>query len=115
MNDAIVVRNQADVVGKNIRGGLSAKDTQLVAIRVKGKDKGIYLTLLAERLQGLNLTIGASRLLVVRNYTDEIFFLLNNKDTSLLPIVVLSIRTNRQDRAAAAGNVEPSTPLLATP
>ena len=115
MNDAIVVRNQADVIGKNIRGGLSAKDTQLVAMRVKGKDKGIYLTLLAERLQGLNLTIGASGLLVVRNYTDEIFPLFDDEDASLPPIVVLSIRTNRQDRAPATSNVEPSTLLPATP
>jgi len=114
LNDAIVVRNQADVVGKNMRGGLSAKDAQLAAMRVKGKDKGIHLTLLAERLQGLNLTIGASGLLVVRNYTDEIFPLFDDKDTSLPPIVVLSIRTNRQDRAATTSNVEPSTPLPAT-
>ena len=59
--------------------------------------------------------IGASRLLVVRNYTDEIFPLFNDKDTSLPLIVVLSIRTNRQDRAPTTGNVEPSTLLLATP
>jgi hypothetical protein len=53
-----------------------------------------YTDLLADKLGNINLTIGASGLLIVREYTDKLFPSFGDKDVTLPPVTVTSAREN---------------------
>jgi hypothetical protein len=93
----ILIRNKGDIVARNIRGGLSAKDASNAIAKIKAEGRRAVLTytdLLADELGNMNLTIGALGLLIVREYTGELFPSFSDKDATLPPVIVTSAREN---------------------
>jgi hypothetical protein len=80
-----------------MRGGLSAKDALNAIAKIKDKGRRAVLTyidLLADELGDTNLTISALGLLIIKEYTDELFPSFSDKDTTLPPVTVTSAREN---------------------
>jgi hypothetical protein len=97
LNNKILIRNKGDIVARNIRGGLSAKDASNAIAKIKAKGRRAVLTyidLLADKLGNINLTISASGLLIVREYTDKLFPSFGDKDATLPLVTVTSAREN---------------------
>jgi hypothetical protein len=97
LNNKILIRNKGDIVARNMRGGLSAKDASNAIAKIKAEGRRAVLThtdLLADKLGNINLTIGALGLLIVREYTDELFPSFGDKDATLPPVIVTSAREN---------------------
>jgi len=111
LNNEILIRNKGDIIARNMRGGLSAKDASNAITKIKDKGRRAVLThadLLADKLGDTNLTIGALGLLIVREYTDELFPSFSDKDVTLPPVTVTSAREN------APVATTPSTPNRST-
>jgi hypothetical protein len=53
-----------------------------------------YVDLLADKLGDINLTIGALGLLIIREYTDELFPSFSDKDVTLPLVTVTSAKEN---------------------
>jgi hypothetical protein len=97
LNNKILIRNKGDIIARNIRGGLSAKDASNAITKVKAKGRRAVLThidLLANELGNINLTIGALGLLIVREYIDKLFPSFSDKDVTLPLVIVTSAREN---------------------
>jgi hypothetical protein len=97
LNNKILIRNKGDIVARNIRGGLSAKDALNAIIKIKAKGRRVVLTyidMLADKLGNINLTISALGLLIVREYIDKLFPFFSDKDTTLPLVIVTSTREN---------------------
>jgi hypothetical protein len=66
-------------------------------VKIKAKGKRVVLTytdLLVDKLGNINLTIGALGLLIVKEYTGELFPSFGNKDATLPLVIVTSARDN---------------------
>jgi hypothetical protein len=97
LNNKILIRNKGDIIARNMCGGLSAKDASNAIAKIKDKGRRavlMYADLLADELGDINLTISASGLLIVREYTDELFPSFSDKDTTLPLVTVTSAREN---------------------
>jgi hypothetical protein len=97
LNNKILIRNKGDIIARNIRGGLSAKDASNTITKIKAKGKRvvlIHIDLLADKLGNINLTISASGLLIVREYTGKLFPSFSDKDATLPLVTVTSAREN---------------------
>jgi hypothetical protein len=79
LNNEILIRNKGDIVARNMRRGLSAKDTLNAIAKIKAKGRRAVLTytdLLADKLGNINLIISASGLLGPARNSKKCHFLL---------------------------------------